>query len=107
WPDLMLEQTCAPLRVERLQREIPVAPVKKEPTQVPYLKVKRSSDALPQCRTVPPSISGCPPISTPCPERPDFVVPSRSPGFSPSTPAAAQGRRQSSQAAFLFSAISV
>ena len=37
-----------PLRVERLQREILVAPVKKEPTQVLHLKAKRSSDALPQ-----------------------------------------------------------
>src|SRR5215813_276274 len=46
----MLKQTCMPmpLRVERLQREILVAPVKKEPTQVLHLKAKRSSDALPQ-----------------------------------------------------------
>src|SRR5262249_55306664 len=46
----MLKQTCMPmpLRVERLQREILVAPVKKEPTQVLHLKAKRISDPLPQ-----------------------------------------------------------
>jgi len=51
----MLEQTYAyaPLRVERLQREILVVPVKKEPTQVLYLKAKHSSDALSQCGTAP------------------------------------------------------
>src|SRR5262249_352027 len=101
----MLEHTCVPLSVGRLQRENLVAPVKKEPTQLIYLKAKR--DSLPPCGTASPNISGCVPVVTPCPESPGFAVTSRRPGVSvltAFTPAAAQERRQ---AAFLFSAISV
>src|SRR5262245_5375676 len=101
----MLEQTCAPLCVGRLQRGILVATLKKEPTRLPYLKAKR--DVLPQCGTAPPNISGCAPVVTPCPESQGFVGPSRSSGVSlltPLTPAASQGQLQ---AAFLISAMSV
>jgi hypothetical protein len=49
----MLEQTFAPLRAQRFQRDILVAPVEREPTQVIYINARRSNYALPKCETTP------------------------------------------------------
>src|SRR5262245_13287892 len=49
----MLAQTFAPLRPQRLHREVLVAPVEKEPTQVIYINARRSNYALPKCETTP------------------------------------------------------
>src|SRR5262245_54925005 len=49
----MLEQIFVPLRAERLQREVLVAPVEKELTQVIYNNARRSNYALPERETTP------------------------------------------------------
>src|SRR5262245_26463149 len=49
----MLEQIFVPLRAERLQREVLVAPVEKELTQVIHLTARRSNYALPKRETTP------------------------------------------------------
>jgi len=49
----MLEQTFAPLRPQRLHREVLVAPVEKEPTQVIYISARHGNYALPKGETTP------------------------------------------------------